>query len=137
MELIGRRDPVLRRHRPPAPARDVDADALGHQLLDGLSPQARRIGEAFLEEWGGAVVAVPELSAAAAEACLELLRLAPAERDRALRRRGARIRVDAWAPGAQPDDAGAETGSWLVRLVGSATRGRRGSPSRGRLTTAP
>jgi hypothetical protein len=73
------------------PAQD---DALRTQLLGELSPRARRVGEAFLDEWERAVAAVPELSGAAAAEYLELLRMPTADREAALRRRGERRGVD-------------------------------------------
>ena len=98
MELTGRRAPVFPpRHvnRDVSVTADAQADPLLAQLLDELSPRARRVGEAFLDEWQRAVAAVPELSGAAAAEFLELLRMPPPQREAALRRRGKRRRVDA------------------------------------------
>jgi len=72
-------------------------DALRTQLLGEMSPRARRVGEAFLDEWQRAVAAVPELGGAAAAEFLELLRMPPAEREEALRRRGERRRPEGGA----------------------------------------
>ena len=95
VELTGRRAPVFPRQRvypDVSITPDARADPLRSQLLDELSPRARRVGEAFLDEWQRAVAAVPELSGAAAAEFLELLRMPPQQREAVLRRRGERRR---------------------------------------------
>ena len=75
-------------------------DGLRAQQLEGLPARVQGMAEALILEWAHAVEAVPQLASTATSEIIGLLRLSPAERETALRRRWGQALGDGSDPSA-------------------------------------
>jgi hypothetical protein len=87
------------------------SEGLRAQLLEGLPARVQGMAEALILEWEAAVIAVPQLAHAASSELIALLRLAPGEREAAVRLRWQRA------------------GEMEIELVGARTRPAIGQPA--------